>query len=205
MADAYIRGGGGVQVNVRKVVAVLVAVGMAVLLGISAELAWSAAHRNDEVTRLQHHGVAVAVTVQRCLGISSGVGMGIEFYECDGTYQLAGQTHDEVIGGSRNRLLPGQTIAGVADPGRPTVLWSAAALGRQHVSDTDYIAPAALTAAVVVVAGWWELRRRRAKRSVRQGFGVGLAEPDRHVEEQLVGDGGDLIEHAQELPLADDH
>jgi hypothetical protein len=176
VADAYIRGGGGVQFNPRRMAAVIVALSIVVLLAVAAELALSASGRNGEVARLQQHGVPVTVTVTKCLGISSGVGMGIEFWQCSGSYSLAGRAYEEIIGGSRTRLAGGQTLAGVADPGHPGVVWSAASLSRQHVSESSYIAPAVLGGlAAAIVAGWAVIRSRRRRRSVRERLGVGLA------------------------------
>jgi hypothetical protein len=170
--QTYIRGGGGVEIKARKVLAIIVAICLAVLIGVIAELTVSAAHRNDQITRLQQSGVPVRATVTGCLAITSGIGMGVEFYQCNGAYSLGGHEYNEVIGGSRTHLQTGQTLAAVVDPGRPTVIWDAAALARQHTSWTDYIPPAALTLVVILVAGGWVFIRRRRKRAPVSGAGV---------------------------------
>lgn len=195
MADTYIRGSGGVQVNVRKVAAVLVAIALLVLVAVIVELTVSATRQSDQVSRLKNHGVPVELTVTRCLGISSGVGMGIEFWQCSGTYSLAGQSYDETIAGSRTHLQTGQTLEVIADPGRPNVVWLPSSLARQDPSGTAYIAPAVLTLILVaaLIAVWL----------VRKRLGVGLSQSDRHVDEELVGDGGHLVQHGQELSLPD--
>src|SRR5207249_1448379 len=100
---------------------------MVALAVSAAALAISAGNENARASKLQQRGVPVAATVSGCSGISSGVGMAIEYWECRGTYTLGGQQYNEVIRGSRARLNPGQTVPAVAVPGEPTLLSTAAA------------------------------------------------------------------------------
>jgi hypothetical protein len=110
---------------------------------------------------VRHHGVPVQVTVTGCQGISSGVGMGIEYWECRGTYSISGHSYNEVIGGSRARLETGQIVPAVAVPGQPRLL-SAAATGT-HSDLKPYLAPiilGALTVSGAVALLWWSKRRQ---------------------------------------------
>lgn len=113
----FIRAGGGVSLNGRRVATVLAALGLAVLVVVTATVAVSDARANSRIDRLRAHGVPVTVTVTGCLGISSGVGMGIEYWRCGGTYTLASRTYEAIIGGQRALLDKGQRIQAVAVPG----------------------------------------------------------------------------------------
>jgi hypothetical protein len=138
------------------VIAVLLAV-----VAIAIALSISAARENSRVDTVRHQGVPVQVTVTGCQGISSGVGMGIEYWECRGTYSLAGRSYNAVIGGSRAHLATGQLVSAVAVPGQPRLL-SAGAAGR-HSDWKPYLAPIVLGAVVVSSLGallWWSKRRQ---------------------------------------------
>ncbi|HET9076435.1 MAG TPA: hypothetical protein VFN68_05845 [Acidimicrobiales bacterium] len=159
----YIRGGGGIGVDGRRllrVVAVLAVCGMAAL---SIGLAVGAARDNSRRALQAHRGVPVPVTVTRCLGIGSGVGMSIEYWQCHGSYSLAGRSYEAVIGGNRSLLEHGQVVQAVAVPGRPDLLSVRRPPGPQGW--TAYLAAIAVGAAAVlgaVALVWaWSSRRRR--------------------------------------------
>src|ERR1700733_7620044 len=99
--NGYIRGGGGVRIQTRRVIGVVVAVCVVVLVVFVVDLTASAAHRNAQLSTLRHQGVPVEVTVTGCLAIGSGVGMGIEYWQCRGAYALGGESYNEVIHGGR--------------------------------------------------------------------------------------------------------
>ena len=143
----------------------VVAVAAIVILVVSA-IAWtvSAAHQNARLSKLQRHGTPVPATVTGCVGISSGIAMAIEYWECRGSYTLNGARYNEVIRGSRAHLRTGQTVAAIAVPGDPALLSTVAAAGQTHSGWSRYIGPivlgalaALLTLALLV---WW--RRRPA-------------------------------------------
>ncbi len=143
----------------------VVAVAAIVILVVSA-IAWtvSAAHQNARLSKLQQHGTPVPATVTGCVGISSGIAMAIEYWECRGSYTLNGARYNEVIRGSRAHLRTGQTVAAIAVPGDPALLSTVAAAGQTHSGWSRYIGPivlgalaALLTLALLV---WW--RRRPA-------------------------------------------
>ena len=161
----YIRGGGGVEIHTRRVVDVVAAGCVALLVASVVVLSVSASHQNGQLTTLRHHGVPVEVTVTGCLGISSGVGMGIEYWQCRGSYTLGGQSYQEVLRGSRTLLEAGQQIPAVAVPGQPALVTTASAVGKSRSAWTPYVAPALLgVAAIAVILGWALLTRRSRRR-----------------------------------------
>jgi hypothetical protein len=149
-----------------RVMAVVVIVALAVS---AAALAISARHESTRATRLQQHGVPVTATVSGCSGISSGIAMAIEYWECRGTYSLGGHQYNAVIRGSRAHLSPGQTVAAVAVPGEPALLSTAAAAARKHSPWSTYVISIILGVAAVSLAvllvGWWSRRQSRQRTS----------------------------------------
>lgn len=159
----YIRGGGGVRADGRTVMQVVAVVVLVAMAALGIGLAVGAAGSNSRLSALSSRGVPVEVTVTRCLGISSGVGMGIEYWQCRGAYSLGGRTYERVIGDSRNLLQAGQVLPGIAVPGRPDLL----SLHRPAApSGAGAYVPAILVGAVtaagaVVLVGF----RRRSRRT----------------------------------------
>jgi hypothetical protein len=131
----------------------VVAVAVIVILAVSAlALTVSAVHQNDRLSKLQHHGTPVQATVTGCVGISSGIAMAIEYWECRGSYSLDGHRYNEVIRGSRAHLTTGRTVPAVAVPGDPTLLSTVAAAGEAHSAGSRYIAPVVLGVLAVLLA-----------------------------------------------------
>ncbi len=156
----YVRGVRIGDMDARPVVRVIVIGVLVALVAITIALTFSAARENSRANTLRHRGVPVQVTVTGCQGISSGVGMGIEYWECRGTYSLAGRSYDEVIGGSRTLRQEGQIVQAVAVPGQPGLL-SIAADGT-HSDWKPYITPiilGALTVVSILALVWWSKRR----------------------------------------------
>jgi protein-S-isoprenylcysteine O-methyltransferase Ste14 len=147
------------------VIGVVVVVVLLAILAITIALTISAARENSRVDTVRHRGVPVQVTVTGCQGVSSGVGMGIEYWQCRGTYSLDGRSYSGVIGGSRALLTTGQIVPAVAVPGQPHLLSEAA--GGTHSNWKPYIAPIILGALFVaggVALLWWSRRRHRTAR-----------------------------------------
>jgi hypothetical protein len=158
---SYIRGGGGVAIQTRRVLGAVAALCVLVLVVLVVDLTISAAHGNAQLSTLRHKGVPVKVTVTGCLAIGSGVGMGIEYYQCRGSYTLGGVSHTEVIRGSRTLLDAGQQLPAVAVPGQPALVSTVSAVAKSQSAWTLYVVPALLgVAAVVVMLGWVLLSRR---------------------------------------------
>jgi protein-S-isoprenylcysteine O-methyltransferase Ste14 len=168
---SYIRAAGAVKVDAGRLVRGLVVAGLVVLVVVAIALTVGAASQNTRLDKLRHHGVPVQARVTGCLGISSGIGMAIEYWECRGTYTLGGHSYTEVIGGSRTHLLDGQTLPAIAVPGDPTLLSTVASVARKSSSWTPYVTPIILGVIVVVVIlgwVWWSKRHQR-----RDGAGAG--------------------------------
>jgi hypothetical protein len=163
---SYLRGVRVAEVDTGRVVRVLIAVGLVALVVLAVILTISAARQNSRLSTLRSRGVPVTVSVTGCLGISSGIGMAVEYWECRGTYTLAGQSYTEVIGGSRAHLREGQTVAAIAVPGDPGLLSTAAAAARKHSDWASYVTPMILggvTAILIVgLLAWSKWRHRRA-------------------------------------------
>lgn len=109
------------RVDPARVLGVVAVAAIVILAGSALALTVSAAHQNARLTKIQQHGTPVPVTVTGCVGISSGIAMAIEYWECRGSYSLNGGRYDEVIRGSRAHLRTGQTVTAIAVPGiRPS-------------------------------------------------------------------------------------
>ena len=87
--------------------------------------------------------------------------MGVEYWQCQGSYSLAGRSFTEVINGSRSLLDAGQQVQAIAVPGQPALLSTVAAVRKSQSSSGQYLAAAALGAAAVVIAAGWILFNRR--------------------------------------------
>lgn len=153
----YIRGGGGVQVDRGRLARVLLSVAAVVLAGVSIGLAVSAANENSSAARFRT-AVPVALTVTGCEGISSGIGMAIEYWECHASYTFGGRHYNEAIGGSRDRLATGQVMSGRVVPKDP----SSISLAGVSPARGSYVGPVALGAValgalVLLLVSW---RRR---------------------------------------------
>jgi hypothetical protein len=172
---AQVRGVSTVGADPRFVLRVIASVGVLVLLGVAVATTVSAANHNSNLDTLRHHGVPVRATVTGCEGIGSGIGMGISYYDCRATYTLAGQTYNEILGGSRSQLQPGEVVSAVAVPGRPALLSTASSVEKKSSPWGPYVTP--IIVWVVVVLGtpglllWW--RRGRADASGRRPGSTG--------------------------------
>jgi hypothetical protein len=162
----FIRAGGGVALQGRRVAWVLGLLCTAALIAVTAAVAVSDARSNAGTDRLRSQGVPVVVTVTGCLAISSGVGMGIEYWRCRGSYAMGSRTYEEEIGGQRALLERGSRIAAIAVPGDPSLVAVPAAL-RQRRSYTVAEVIGGVTAALIVgETALATARRRRRRRSV---------------------------------------
>jgi hypothetical protein len=167
----YIRGGGGIAVDGHRVGMVL-AVG--VVVALAACTLWqglSTASDNARADRLRHAGVPVEITVTGCSGISSGIGMGIEFYRCEGTYTLNGAQLTGLIHGSQALLATGRVVPGRVVPSDPTTLTlTGPGSSRPPTSSvgsyTVTMVLGALTLIGAIGLWFWWARARRGERPV---------------------------------------
>jgi hypothetical protein len=166
MSEAsHLRGVRVAEVDSRWVFRIVIAVVLLVLLASTVALTVSGAHQNARLHRLHHEGVRVVVTATGCVGISSGVGMGIEYWECRGSYTLGGHSYNQVIGGSRAHLENGQKLVAVAVPGEPGLLSTVDAAAKKYSPWSAYVTPIILGAATVALLlgliVWSKLRPSR--------------------------------------------
>ena len=165
----YIRGGGtrsgaGAEITPRRLATILIWLLVALLVTFSVYFASSASNQNSRLSALRQRGVPVTATVTGCVGISSGVGMGIEFWQCRGTYSLAGETFNEVINGSRRLFDSGRQVQAIAVPGQPALLSTVSAVRNGRSSSGQYAAAAGLGAGAVALAGGWFVFQRARRR-----------------------------------------
>ncbi len=163
---AHLRGVRVVEGDAARPVRVLVGLALVGLAVLTIILTISAATQNSRMDRLRQHGVPVTATVTGCLGVGSGVGMGIEYWQCRGSYTLDGQEYNAVIGGSRAHVPDGQAVTAIAVPGDPASLTAASVVAHSHDSRTPYVTPVILGAVTIAGSVWAILwfRRRGAPR-----------------------------------------
>lgn len=164
-ADSYIRGGAGV-VDTRRLFRILVGLAVVVLAAVVAVVTIQAADKNSRTDNLRHRGVPVDVTVTDCLGILSGTGVTVAYFQCSGSFELGGHSYHAIIGGSNINHQPGDVVKAIADPKHPTSVELASSLVNARSSWRPFIVPAVLfVLLVLLIAGalWWS-RRKSARR-----------------------------------------
>jgi hypothetical protein len=161
------------EVETGRVIRFIAALVLVALVASAILLTVSAARQNARADQLRHHGVPVEVTATGCAGISSGVAMAIEYWECRGTYTLRGHGYNEVIGGSRVLLRPGQKLRAVAVPGAPSLLSTPAVAAGAHSRWTLFVTPIILGAVSLAMAlvwvVWWRRRHSDSRGSAALG------------------------------------
>ncbi len=157
---ATLRGAGVGTVNGRRLGTIVVGLCLVVVAVLAIAFFVAGVHKNDQTTRLRQHGVPVTITVTSCVGQLGGSGSNAAGYTCQGTYGLDGHRYTEPVPGTTLHP-PGSTLSGVALPGDPTLVTTAAILATEHPSDGVFILPAVLLAVLVVgVVGLVVWRRR---------------------------------------------
>jgi hypothetical protein len=163
-ADNYVRGVRATEVQSGRVLRILAAICLLALVG--AEIAVLVTVTNDRslADKVRRHGVPVTAAVTGCLQISSGIGMGVEYWQCRATYSLDGRSYNEVIRGSRSVLEVRDRVPAVAVPGDPGLLSTPQSAAHQQSLWHTYLTPIILGAVIVVLslASWLWVRRRRA-------------------------------------------
>jgi hypothetical protein len=144
---------------VGRIVAAVCLVALAV---VAVALFVAGMNKNDQITRLRQHGVAVAVTVTGCLGLLGGSGSNAAGYECKGTFALGGHRYNEDIPGNTIRT-PGSTIRAIAVPGNPPLLSTARAVATDRPSWHVFVAPTILIVFDAFVVGALVVKRRRVQ------------------------------------------
>ncbi len=158
--ETYIRGGGGVRLDGRRVAGYLLAFLLLILAVLTVLFTLIGAHNNSRATSLQRRGVPVQVVVTGCVALASGTGITQAGFTCRGSYTLAGRHYNEPIGGTAQFLAVGQQVSGVAVSDEPAVLYTATSARTTHPTWTVYVTPAVLFVLLVAV----ELIRRRVRK-----------------------------------------
>jgi hypothetical protein len=140
----YIRGAGGVTLDNRRVVVVVIGSCLAILAAVAVALGIAAAQQNSRNTHLKQHGIAVDVTVTSCIGVLSGTGVTVASFDCRGTFTLAGHTYTDAIRGSTQPLATGAIVNAVTDPHNPSVLSTTQSVAAAHPSWRALILPTVL-------------------------------------------------------------
>jgi hypothetical protein len=164
--------GASVDVDLRWIARVVVAICLVTLVVLAAVLLVAGLHTNSQIDRLHHDGVPVSVTVTHCTGLIGGTGSQGAGYSCTGTYTVDGTRYLQAIPGTTVFYAPGSTFEGVVVPSDPQLLSTPAQVAAQHASARVFLLPGAL----VLVAGVWGgalLLRRRRRRARAAGTAVG--------------------------------
>jgi hypothetical protein len=163
-ADNYVRGVRATTVQSGRVLRVLAVICFLALVGAEIGVLLTVTDDRSLANKIRTHGVPVTATVTGCTGISSGVGMGIEYWQCRASYSLDGQTYVAAIRGSRSLLEVGNQVAAVAVPGDPGLLSTPRSAAHQESFWQAYLTPVILGGAIVVLglASLLWVRRRRA-------------------------------------------
>ncbi len=164
-SPGYIRGGGGV-VDPRRLFRVVVGLAIGLVAVLVVVLAIQAVHKNARIDGLQRRGVPVDVTVTDCLGILSGTGVTVAYFQCSGSFELGGHSYHAVIDGSHINHQAGDVVQAVADPKHPTSISLASSLVSAHSSWRAFIGAGVLfVLLLLMIAGvWWWSRRNSAQR-----------------------------------------
>ena len=149
----------GRKIWYRSVVVVLAMAFAALMVNIV-----STTHDNARINRMKSHGIAVSVTVTRCIGNIGGSGSNGVGYTCHGVYSIAGTTYHELIGSMTTFAVSGTKVPSAADPSRPTTVTLASALAKSAASRAAYV-PAGLFAIALIVLTFMFVRFTRRPRS----------------------------------------
>jgi hypothetical protein len=132
---------------------------MVALLATALVLFAAGANKNAQLDELHQRGVAVEMTVTRCVGLLGGSGSNAAGYACQGTYTFRGHRYDAPVPGSVRRS-PGSTLQVVVSSQNPALVSTPAALAESHPSWRVFLAPGALTL-VALALGALAFRRWR--------------------------------------------
>ncbi|MGD0381670.1 MAG: hypothetical protein ABSC30_16985 [Acidimicrobiales bacterium] len=155
--------GAGVDVDVRRLGRVVVALCLMALAVLTVVLFAVGVHKNSQINRLRQHGVAIQVTVSGCLGLLGGSGSNPAGYACRGTFTLDGHRYNESIPGNALRR-PGTKVRAVAVSGNPPLLSTAHAVATERASASVFIVPAILLVVLALLVGVLVLRQKKLRR-----------------------------------------
>lgn len=171
-AVPYIRGGGGIAVDGRRLGRVAGVLGSAAVIVLVALLARAGVYQELRAGRLRADGVGVRVTVTGCVGLASGTGITTTGYTCRGAFLLGGHRYEEVVHGSTARHDVGDAVTAVAVPGDPATLTAETSVHAQDPPWRPFVAPGALLFAWASAVAVWLVARSR-NRGVSNPAGLG--------------------------------
>ncbi len=157
--------GAAVDVDPRKVGRVVVALVIAALGGVIIFLVAAGVNKNEQITELHDHAMAVTITVKSCLGELGGSGSNVAGYTCTGDYKVGGVVHVVTVPGNV-WLAPGERLRGVAAREDPSLFTLASDLRHEQASWRVLLAPLAL--AILLAGLLVALRSRSARRRARR-------------------------------------
>jgi hypothetical protein len=155
-----------VTINAPRFGRILIVLGMVALLVTGVLLLVGGAHHNAQITRLQHDGVKVQITVTSCIGMAGGTGSTPASFTCQGNFVLSGHRYHELIGGQTAEVNAGATVKGVAIPDDPALVSTASSVAASHTSFAVFLLPIVLLA--IFVALLVVLVIRRSSSAVRE-------------------------------------
>jgi hypothetical protein len=152
--------GAGVQIDGRRVAAVLVGIILVTLAVLVVVFTIIGVSKNHQIDQLRNHGVPVDVTITSCQGLLGGSGSNGAGYACRGTYELDGHRYNEQLPGSALHA-PGSIIRALAVPEDPALVSPVAIVDSEHSSSTVFILPAVLLVLLIAILVVVLLRRGR--------------------------------------------
>jgi hypothetical protein len=162
--------GAGVNYDARRVGQVVVGLCLLTLAVLVVIFSIAGAHRNSQISRLQHDGVPVDATVTKCLGLLGGSGSNPAGYTCSAAFAVHGSRYTEVLPGSGLRTI-GSTVRVMVVPDDPALLSPVSTVRAEHTSLTVFLLPAILFVVLLLLVGLIVLARRRKQNA----SGVGEA------------------------------
>jgi hypothetical protein len=163
----YIRGAPASPVNDRRVARLLVAGCAVVLAALTIILTVDGARANSRMSHLQTRGVRVDAVVTGCVGMASGTGITQSGYTCRASFMFGERRYNDVVGGTNDLYAPGQILSGIADPQRPTVLYTAQAVSTDPSPLRAYVAAAVCLLLLLLLLGPSALSSRNRPRNAR--------------------------------------
>jgi hypothetical protein len=152
--------GAGVDVDPRRARQLVLAACLVALAVTAVILLVAGIQKNAQANRLQHHGVAVAVTVTGCSGLLGGSGSNGAGYACKGTYSFDGRRYEQSIPGNGLHQA-GSVVRGVIVADDPGLLSTPGMIARQPASWSVFIVPAVLFGVLAVALVAVAVVRRR--------------------------------------------
>jgi hypothetical protein len=159
------------QVNVRRIVQLLVGLTVVSLIVLIVVFLLAGVHRNSQISNLRQHGVTVDMRVSGCLTQIGGTGSNAAGYRCQGILTVGGHRYTEVIPGM-TQYSPGQILRVVVVPGDPALLSPVHVLADEHTSASVFILPVVLFVVLLLLLGGIVFeRRQRAATALTPGAG----------------------------------